>query len=164
MKQLNELVSVSNRMGKLLNIEAYDTLDYALELNVEILIKAKEYFLQHLLWHGVRLSELEKQLEYLHSFYKMKYSEAVVKYCSMEDPDTKKKYTMGKAEHKANFDVEYVGAKEQYAETVGDKELIKNTYYVLRERISAIAQQISLLRKENDFTQFTKDGGETKNI
>ena len=40
---------------------------------------------------------------------------------------------------------------------LADKELCKNTYYVLKERISAISQQISILRKENDFTQFTKE-------
>jgi hypothetical protein len=155
--QFAEVAKASSRMGQLINIEHYETLDYAKELNVETLIKAKEFFISQLAWFGTRLSELEQQLEYLHTFYKMKYSEAVIKYCAQIDEDTGKRFTMGKAEHKATFDVEYISAKEQYADCVGDKELCKNTYYVLKERISAISQQISILRKENDFTQFTKE-------
>ena len=37
--QFAEVAKASSRMGQLINIEHYETLDYAKELNVETLIK-----------------------------------------------------------------------------------------------------------------------------
>lgn len=151
-----ELQQVSKRMSQLYNIEAYDTLDFSSELNAETLMKAKEYFLRKQEYYGHELDQVTKEVEIAHTWYKMKYSEAVLMICDEIDPATNKKYTMGKAEHKANLDVEYIQAKEEWAELLGKKERVKAMYYMIGDRIQAISQHISILKQEFNFNQFQK--------
>lgn len=143
-------------MATLYNIEEYDNLDYSSELNIEKLLKAKEYFLQKMIEYGTRLSELEKDVELAHTYYKMKFAEAVDRFCATKD-ENGKNLSMGRAEYKATTDLEYIRAKDEYAELVGKKEYYKHNYFAIRERVGSIQQTISILRKEEDFTQFTKN-------
>lgn len=153
-----ELQQVSKRMGQLYNIEAYETLDFSAELNAETLLKAKEYLLGKLYEYGTLMSELTKDVEMAHTYYKMKHSEAVLKYC--EEKVDGKFITMGKAEYKANCDPEYIAAKENWAEILGEKERAKAMYYMVSDRIQAITQHISILKQEFNFNQFTKSSSD----
>lgn len=150
-----ELQQVSKRMGQLYNIPEYENLDYSIELNAETLIKAREYFLGKMYEKGNLLGELSKMEEMAHTYYKLKHSEAVLKYS--EEKVDGKALTMGKAEHKANCDPEYIAAKENWAELVGEKETVKAEYYMIRDRIQAITQHISILKQEFNFNQFQKN-------
>lgn len=151
-----ELQKANQYMATLFNIEEYENLDFSKELNIEKLLKAKEYYLQKMIEYGTRLSEFEREVELAHTRYKLKFAEAVDRFCNTKD-ENGKNLSMGRAEYKATIDAQYIEAKDEYAELVGEKEYYKHNYYAIRERLSSIQQAISILRKEEDFTQFTKN-------
>jgi len=156
MKQDKELKQASEYLSSLYKIEEYDTLDISAELNVEKLLKAKEYFIGKMQEYGYLLGQLETEVELAHTYYKVKYADACVRWESQKSEKTGKYYTTTAAEKKADIDTDYVAAKDNYAKLKGEYTYIKSTYYWIQERISACQQHISILRKEENFDQFVK--------
>lgn len=156
MKQDTEIKKASEYLSSLYQIEEYDTLDISAELNVEKLLKAKEYFIGKMQEYGYLLGQLETEVELAHTYYKVKYADACVQWESKKSDKTGKYYTTTAAEKLADIDRDYIAAKDRYAKLKGEYTYIKSTYYWIQERISACQQHISILRKEENFDQFVK--------
>lgn len=155
MKPDKELENANSYLSKLYNIEEYDNLDISSELNVEKLLKAKEYFTGKMYEYGTMLADLEREIELAHTYYKLKHAEAFDKWCNEKD-ENGKSYSAARAEKKSDMDRNYIAAKDRWAELKGNYTYVKSTYYNIQERIDACKQHIAILRKENDFEQFVK--------
>jgi hypothetical protein len=146
--------TVQKRMAELVRIEHYEDLNYSVELNIETLIKAKEYFI------GQREVESSKKVA---SGADMNLAEIQYKFVR----ESKKLEFMNdghsatKALSMAETTNVFNHSKKKWVEEMAKYEQAKGNCENLKLRIDSIAQMISILKEEFKDAKFIKDNRET---
>lgn len=163
LRTLNEWHETQDKkFHSMFKVDEYDSLDFDTTMNVETLQKAKTHYEEYAN-QANRLMYLSKMgEEFAHHYYKLKFAEAKDKWCNTIDDATKKYYTSTRAEDKAQMDIEYSIAKEEYIKWVGMSIRAKGLYEHAIRRHQSATQHISILKQELNFNQFTKSNGDNR--
>jgi len=147
---MNILNKLDKRMGELLEIEHYDSLNFSKELNIETLEKAREYILQQMNYWKECRAAFKQGVIMSETLYRKSRAEAEIK--NMEE----NKFSAVKAKLYAETDNQYLSDKQTYAEQVGSYEEAKCTFELLQDRNRQLMQLIAGLREEEKFNRFLK--------
>lgn len=147
---MNTLRMLDKRMGQLLEIEHYDSLNFSKELNIETLEKAREYILQQMNYWKECRAAFKEGVIMAETLYRKSRAEAEIAH--MEND----KYSAVKAKLYAETNQQYINDKQVYAEQVGRYEEAKCTFELLQDRNRQLMQLIAGLREEEKFNRFLK--------
>jgi len=148
MEQL-ELKQANLRMSQLYQIDRYEDMDIPNEVNINLLLKAKEYFTANLYNISEQVGYLKKETIRTEMLYQAARAEAKVKYMEEGSSATK-------AQSQAECSEEFITAKSHYAEVIGKYEEYKLKAEYLKKRIDQCSQHISYLKQEDNFNQHIK--------
>ena len=142
-----ELHQANTLMAKLYEIEEYESMNVSNELDIERLIKAKEFFIQNMNYWGQKKAELKSAVIRAEAQYQFTRADEKVKFMDSGSNATK-------AEAEASSSINFMNAKNHYADVSGKFEEAKANHDLCNKRIDAIQQHISVLQKEVNRKQF----------
>lgn len=148
---MTELTQANRLLAQLYQIEDYESLDVSSELDVHRLLKAKDYFLQNMYFWGERRADYKSSMIRAEAQYQFARADEKVK--SME-----KGSSGTKAAAEAESSINFIKAKNNYADICGRFEEAKVNYEYCAKRVDAIQQHISVLTKEKSTKQFIEGG------
>jgi hypothetical protein len=119
------------------------------ELNINRLLKAKEYFLQNMFNYGSLVSIYKGQVARSELNYQV--ARASAKVDAMKDG-----HNATKAQAMSEASPEFISAKTEYANMIEKHEEFKKLHEYCAKRIDAIQQHISLISKEEQFNKHIK--------
>ena len=145
------MIEFDKRMSHLLQVEHYDTMNFAVETNIETLFKAMGYLNGNL--HHWQSKEVAYKVGMDMAELNYRFVRESKKVEMMNKPLS---FSSARALSEASITKEYMQARQEYIEQLGGFEEAKNACYYINARVKEIQQIISHLKKEYEMNKFIK--------
>lgn len=141
-------------LNKLMKIEEYNSLDFSSELDVEKLLKARQYFVTQFAYYGEKRKNAMLLMKIKETLIEFIHAEKSLEARAVLNPRTNKNYTETDSKNYARTTEEYKKAKEEYFEALGEYETYKGLVEYAKMQVDSINQYASFLKQEKQDSKF----------